>query len=219
MIVWRKLEHALQTALEKPFEHLFPQKLQPAELKAQLREALEASAVSQAGRLYAANFYRLEISPADFREIQEIGAVLEQKLMSYLQQAALEARLEMGPYLTVSLGANENVPAGKIHIQAEFTAPPPAWLKIEAGLPEIGKKVPLAQKNVLGRSPQCDIVIGEAAVSRQHCEIVWEYVQYLVRDLGSANGTFVNGQPITEVALRNGDLIEIGLVHLRFHDQ
>lgn len=214
----RKLEHALQAALEKPFEHLFPQKLQPAELKAQLREALEASAVSQAGRLYAANFYRLEISPSDFREIQEISAVLEQKLNSYLQQAALEARLEVGPYLTVSLGASENVPAGKIHIQTEFTAPPPAWLEIEAGLPEIGRQIPLAEKNVLGRSPQCEIVIDEAAVSRKHCEIVWEYVQYVVRDLGSANGTFVNGQHITEAALRNGDLIEIGLVHLRFHD-
>jgi pSer/pThr/pTyr-binding forkhead associated (FHA) protein len=65
---------------------------------------------------------------------------------------------------------------------------------------------------LLGRSEECDIVLPARAVSRQHARIVQTNAGYFVRDLGSKNGTFVNGQGVeSDYALQDGDEIQIGL--------
>jgi hypothetical protein len=216
--VLRKVEQALQSAIEKPFSRLFPQKLQPPELKAGLREAMESSALATAEGSVVCNGYGIALSPRDYAEIAAVGPALERELAAYLQEFAAEARLICGPYLTMTIGTDEGVPHGQMGVQAEFGERVPAYLQAEAGLPERDRKVALADSRVIGRSPDGDIVIGDEAVSRRHCEIAWQYVQYVVRDLQSANGTFVNGQQVQAAALRDGDLLEVGLAHLRFHD-
>ena len=64
--------------------------------------------------------------------------------------------------------------------------------------------------SVLGRHPECDIVLDVAAVSRQHARIAQENGDFLLEDLGSRNGTFVNGKKISgQQALQEGDRIVI----------
>ncbi|MGQ9598305.1 MAG: FHA domain-containing protein [Anaerolineae bacterium] len=64
----------------------------------------------------------------------------------------------------------------------------------------------------IGRDEQCDLVISERQVSRLHARISVQGDRYLLIDLGSKNGTFVNGQPVTEPhALQDGDEIQIAL--------
>ncbi|MCE5238835.1 FHA domain-containing protein [bacterium] len=215
----RKVEQALQAAIERPFSRLFPQKLQPAELKAPLREALESSIVSTADGALAANCYVVELNLADVREIEAVGPALEAELAGDLQEYAAEARVTLGPYLALTVGVAEDVPAGEMRVRAGFGERPPAYVAAEAGVPHVGRQVPLGESNVIGRANDCDIVIGEGAVSRRHCEIVWERVQYMLRDLGSANGTFVNAEQVQAAPLREGDLVEVGFVQLRFHDR
>lgn len=214
----RKVEQALQAAIEKPFGRLFPQKLQPAEVKARLRQAMEnVTADAVAGRC-AANSYLVRLSPEDYREIEAVGAELEVELTRYLHEAAGDSGLLIGPYATVCVTVAEDVPAGEVTVQAQFGERPPAYLQAGTGLPEPGRRVALKERSVIGRSNDCDIVIGEQAISRQHCEIIWDRVQYLVRDLESANGIFVNGEQVAAAALRDGDLLEVGFVQLRFGD-
>lgn len=67
-----------------------------------------------------------------------------------------------------------------------------------------------AQVTTIGRSPRNDICIAEASVSRQHAEIFLSARGYTIRDLGSNNGVFVNGQKIVEQLLASGDVIELG---------
>lgn len=215
----RKVEQALQAAIEKPFSRLFPQQLQPAELKAPLREALESSLVRTAEGTLAANQYLIELNPADARALEAVGPALEAELAADLQEYAAETRVTVGPYLGVNTGIADDVAAGEMRLRAEFGPRAPAWLAVEAGLPHLGREVPLQERSVIGRADTCDIVVGEGAVSRQHCEIVWLAVQYVLRDLGSANGTFVNGEQVQVAPLRDGDLIEVGLVQLRFRDR
>jgi hypothetical protein len=217
--VLRKVEQALQAAIEKPFSHLFPQQLQPAELKALVREAMESSILPAPDGPRAANRYLVELNLADMREIEAVGPVLEAELSADLQEYAAEARLTVGPYLAVTVSAGEDVPAGQGRVRAEFAERPPAFLAVEAGLPQADRPVPLQEQNVIGRADDCDIVVGEQAVSRRHCEIVWEHVQYVLRDLQSANGTFVNGEQVELAPLRYGDLVEVGFVQLRFRDR
>ncbi len=67
-----------------------------------------------------------------------------------------------------------------------------------------------AQVTTIGRSPRNDICIAEASISRQHAEIVLSPRGYAIRDLGSNNGVFVNGQRVAEQLLVPGDVIELG---------
>lgn len=72
-------------------------------------------------------------------------------------------------------------------------------------------EVPVRWKHaVLGRREDCQIRIPLANVSRQHCELRVEGNSVLVRDLGSSNGTFVNGQRIEEKRLAAGDALTVG---------
>ncbi|MCX7808214.1 MAG: sigma 54-interacting transcriptional regulator, partial [Deltaproteobacteria bacterium] len=67
----------------------------------------------------------------------------------------------------------------------------------------------------IGKSPTNDLVLGEGTVSRTHCEIVQSGRGFLVRDLGSTNGTFLNGTEIREAWLKSGSFLTIGRVDLR----
>lgn len=67
-----------------------------------------------------------------------------------------------------------------------------------------------AEQVVLGRHPDCDIVLDQASVSRQHARIAREGSNFFVEDLHSRNGTVVNGQPISgRLLLRSADKIKI----------
>ncbi len=83
-------------------------------------------------------------------------------------------------------------------------------LLVEKG-PEKGLSLPAAQEMIIGRDPKCALKIGDMAVSRKHCQIVYRDHAYYVEDLQSLNGTQVNGQFITSaVLLKDNDQIGIG---------
>jgi pSer/pThr/pTyr-binding forkhead associated (FHA) protein len=67
-----------------------------------------------------------------------------------------------------------------------------------------------------GRHPESDIFLDDITVSRRHAEFVRQSSGYLVRDVGSLNGTYVNRERIDEGTLRNGDEVQIGKFRLVF---
>ncbi len=69
---------------------------------------------------------------------------------------------------------------------------------------------------VLGRSPDCDIVIKDFGVSRHHAKVVSDGDQYRLVDLKSKNGTHVNGVPVLEAILNDGDQVLLGKFVLQF---
>ena len=95
---------------------------------------------------------------------------------------------------------------------------PTAQLTVEPG----GQSFPLQDdRTIVGRVPTCDVVLPDHLVSRQHAEIRRESFGYIVRDLGSSNGTFVNGQRLSadeSRPLRDGDTLRLGSSELQFHD-
>ncbi|MFN5080298.1 MAG: FHA domain-containing protein [Burkholderiales bacterium] len=79
------------------------------------------------------------------------------------------------------------------------------------------REVPLSKERMtLGRKSQNDIVIDNIAVSAEHAVIVTLFNDSFLEDLGSTNGTFVNGQPVKKHFLQNGDTIELGKYRLKF---
>ncbi len=86
--------------------------------------------------------------------------------------------------------------------------------------PEVGKTFALRdERTVVGKSVDCDIPVADLTVSRKHFAVVNENGRYLVKDLGSTNGTYLDGAGIKEAYLRAGGLIKAGEVVFRFQPE
>ncbi|WP_129347327.1 GGDEF domain-containing protein [Sorangium cellulosum] len=82
---------------------------------------------------------------------------------------------------------------------------------------ELGRRIPLGTGAIeCGRSIQTDIPLDDEAVSRRHARISWSGGSYVVRDLGSTNGTYVNDACVDERSLRDGDQVKIGRTIFKF---
>jgi pSer/pThr/pTyr-binding forkhead associated (FHA) protein len=81
-----------------------------------------------------------------------------------------------------------------------------------------GKRLTLGPgPTVLGRSRECDVTLADTNVSRRHAELRPQGERWLIADLGSTNGTRVNGRRIADpVALEDGDVVVLGETELRF---
>ncbi|HPO73690.1 MAG TPA: FHA domain-containing protein, partial [Armatimonadota bacterium] len=84
--------------------------------------------------------------------------------------------------------------------------------------PALGSSVTLGDASVvIGRAAEADLsLLQDNTVSRRHASVVPQDGGYLIRDEGSSNGTFVNGQRVTERLLQLGDEIQVGSTRIRF---
>jgi diguanylate cyclase (GGDEF)-like protein len=86
---------------------------------------------------------------------------------------------------------------------------------------QTGTRYPLTEgRLVLGRAPDCDVCLESPGISRQHAELQEQAGTVMLRDLGSANGTHLNDQLVSQPQpLRDGDLLRLGQVVLRFYER
>ncbi len=84
--------------------------------------------------------------------------------------------------------------------------------------PNLGARFLLDDAEVTaGRHPDSDIFLDDVTVSRQHAAFTWEEAGYVVKDVGSLNGTYVNRRSVDAVLLRNGDEVQIGKYRFVFY--
>src|SRR5688572_12047040 len=89
-------------------------------------------------------------------------------------------------------------------------------LLVNPGTPQAWE-IPLKSgANRIGRSEDNDFQINHASVSTHHCEVVVSSAGVLLKDLGSTNGTFVNGAPVREATLESGQHVQLGSVDMVF---
>jgi two-component system, cell cycle response regulator len=83
--------------------------------------------------------------------------------------------------------------------------------------PDMGKRFELETDEVIiGRGSDTDLQVDRDSVSRRHARVSRSPGGFLVQDLGSTNGTYVNDQPVQEQALRDGDMVKIGNTIFKF---
>ncbi len=96
------------------------------------------------------------------------------------------------------------------------TQAPPAWLHFKSG-PRAGESIPLSPGvTSIGRGADNDVVVDDAAVSRQHATIAFHDGQYVVEDAGNSSGTIVEGAPAAETVLTSGSSINLGETEIVF---
>jgi pSer/pThr/pTyr-binding forkhead associated (FHA) protein len=71
---------------------------------------------------------------------------------------------------------------------------------------------------LIGRIPECNIQFQEDNISRKHALISFRENEYWLEDLGSKNGTYINGVKVAKCSLRNNDQIDIGGVKMYFNE-
>jgi pSer/pThr/pTyr-binding forkhead associated (FHA) protein len=92
-----------------------------------------------------------------------------------------------------------------------------ALLIVQRG-PNAGARFLLdADRTTAGRRPDSDIFLDDVTVSRRHAEFLRKDGRFLVRDVGSLNGTYVARDRIEEAVLKDGDEVQIGKYRLVFH--
>ena len=92
-----------------------------------------------------------------------------------------------------------------------------ALLIVQRG-PNAGARFLLdGERTTAGRRPDSDIFLDDVTVSRRHAEFVHRGPHYVVRDVGSLNGTYVQRDRIDEAVLRDGDEVQIGKYRMVFH--
>jgi len=83
--------------------------------------------------------------------------------------------------------------------------------------PGKGSRFLLNEPATIGRSPMSEIFLDDVTVSRKHALVSFSHSgTFSMKDLGSLNGTYVNGKPVVEIALSSGDEIQIGKFHMLF---
>lgn len=121
---------------------------------------------------------------------------------------------EPKPVLDADVGIDASIPTAQ-------TAPPATGMHVLATVTvsDLHHDIALeGERLVIGRLAECEVTLGDSNVSRRHAAFTREGDGWAIEDLGSTNGTRLNGEKIKHARLRDGDLIEVGATQLRFHE-
>lgn len=188
--------------------------IHPLEIARRLQTEMTESRLLGMDVPYVPNRYIVRLGDRDFAALGELADEIGEQIARHLEDYAAEQGWAFGDAVRVRIeGGGRDGQIDVTHTLDERA--PGARLQVIAGLPG-GGSFQIGQRAVIGRDADCEITLQEPAVSRRHAAIDWTYQGYVVRDLGSSNGTFVNSVEVGEALLADGDLIEVGLVQMRF---
>ncbi len=145
----------------------------------------------------------------DPREDPGQGTLSDRLLLYAFADSAPPGKVEVFTSLKLPPDPDRGTPLAGL---AEATRPcPPAMVHVRmADGREVRRRVFLPPAMIVGRDPTCNLFIDNLAVSRRHARLAWERGHFVIEDLKSANGTAVNGNPVTRAIVEPGDRVEIG---------
>jgi hypothetical protein len=205
----RGLERRLERLVDGLAARLFRGRVHPVELGSRLVREADLALFETPGGPGAPNVFRVTLGGEP--EEAAVLDTVEAELAGYLEDAAADRgwRLEGPAHVEVIIAAGDR--ASEVEITAEVMAGPrPAWATLVplAGGGPIDVTV---NRAVVGRSGACDIHLSGDDVSRTHGLIWLEAGSAWVADLGSSNGTFLNGEAVAApAAIVDGDRIAFG---------
>jgi pSer/pThr/pTyr-binding forkhead associated (FHA) protein len=152
----------------------------------------------------------VRLSPEDHNQLSGIRESLVRELSNAAREHARDERYGfLGP-ITFELEADDDLHTGQFRVTGRLAEGEGAGMVGTLVLPT-GQRVVLGEFVLtIGRLPECTITLADTNVSRKHAEVRPEGAGFLLSDLGSTNGTFVNGARITQHELSDGDVITFG---------
>jgi len=216
-MVLRGFEDRLERLVEGMFARAFRTGLQPVEIGRRLVKDLDANrTLDVRGRSVAPNLFVMHLAPSSSTNRSLTGprnpkpsAVAWSRMMvrsSAIKESRMLAKRSWSDGATV----------GIFRVDTAFDERPPSDHHGYLELPD-GQRVGLGvQVTTIGRVPDSTIVLTDPNASRHHAEILLDGDSFELVDLGSTNGSKVNGQNVSRQLLADGDELTFGTIQLRF---
>jgi hypothetical protein len=243
--IFRRLEDFLERMVEAPAGRLGAAP-QPVTLAKRIARAMDTNKRFGEDGVIVPNRYVLHLSPSDYASFEAYQASLEEDLAHDVLTRARREGYRLMARPRVILQPDGLVPRGEVRVaasvadadaSAEAAQPLPDATSV---LARAGHAVPdpntaaraflVVQTDggpaarfdlgaaliAIGRAADNDVILDDPQVSRHHCQLKLQHGAYGFIDLGSRNGSTVNGQRVEEIALADGDRIRIGNTSIEF---
>lgn len=233
-----RFEQLMEQMVEGSVARLFRSPVQPVEIARRLERAMESQQTISVNRVIVPSFYRAFLNPLDFATFQPVRAQIEQEMATYLSDLARERDFSMLEHPKVELAEDAAVARRGIQVTAEMTSAPSSSATVQLLAPTTTPAPRGASRShatlllqtpsgphpiqlqstmvTLGRGLGNDVILEDNRVSRHHAQLRYRQRRFWISDLGSTNGTFVNGAPVNETALNDGDTLSLGGLELVF---
>ena len=205
----------------------FSDDVEPIEIASKLRETMDKRAASFArDRSVVPNVFRIHLAPSDVSRIESWG--LDEMIRQMEEVATTHASEQgysfVGP-VKVSFTPDSTLTAPAIEIESSTRrggAAPAASASATPSHPILdidGQRYLLTGPvTVIGRGSEADIIVDDSGVSRRHLEIRLTQGHAIATDLGSTNGTFVEGHRVDAATLLDGNTLTVGRTRIMFWD-
>ena len=229
-----RFEQRLEQMVTGAFARAFRSAVQPMEIAAALQREVDNSAqILSRDRRLAPNNFMIDLSGPDFDRLSTYGDTLSRELASMLHEHAQEQHYMFAGPISMNFTRSDDLTTGRFRVRSEASAavtPPPGAAQMSDTMIS---RAPLfleingtrhqleAPGLTVGRGTNADLRIDDPGVSRRHVEFRVAAgngtPSVSVVDLGSTNGTLVNGQRIQHAALDNGSVVQIGSTRITVH--
>jgi hypothetical protein len=208
-------ERGLERVVNGAFAKTFKSGLQPLEVSAALRRELDTkAAVVSRDRILVPNDFTVRLSPDDYARMNALGPALIDEFTQLVQQHAVAQRYAFAGGISIQLQRDDGLTTGTLRIDSVNVKGEISWNPV---LDVGGKRFPLRKgRSVIGRGSDADVTIDDTGASRHHAQVLWDGTRGELHDLGSTNGTILNGQRITKAPLPPDSVIEIGRTRIVF---
>lgn len=224
MGIFDRFENAVEKGVNNAFSRVFKSGLKPVDVNTAIRRSMDDNVRElTADRAVAPNHFVVHVSPNDLTGLGDELAVLTDELQQQATQyAADQDYVLLGP-VEVEFEASGEEVSGQLEVEASTrrgAAAPATAVSASPQHPIIdidGEKWLLTEPvTVIGRGSEADIVVHDSGVSRRHLELRVTPTGVIATDLGSTNGTFVEGHRIDAATLVDGNQIVIGRTRILF---
>ena len=207
-------ERSVERLVGGAFAKAFSSGAHPIEIVAGLKKEMDSRAkeVSRT-RILAPHAYHCGLSTEDYARLSSLGENFSGEIETALSAYAQERGYGLAHPLKLSWEVHGSLSEGMIDIRSEAVGkvvwiPTLTWDSV---------RYPLIKKStVIGRGTDSDIHVVARGVSRHHAEVRWDGKRAEVVDLGSTNGTKLDGSRITRAALPDRCAIEVGQARILF---
>jgi hypothetical protein len=234
-----KVERGIEKAVRGVFSTGSRAQVEPVEIASRLRREVDHKAITiAAGRTLAPNVFDVRLSADDFKRAQEWGTPLAEELCDVVINHVRSQGYTLQGSVRISFRRDEAIRAGDVEItsKTEHASGSPAApaqpaprnnvpatpsrqpVRLQPVLDIDGQRYSLnAPSIVLGRSSEADILVDDTGVSRRHLEIQTAGGTTTAVDLGSTNGSYVNGHKVAgSMELTDGSTITMGRTKIIF---
>jgi len=223
--VMDRFERRLDRLVSGTFARAFKSEVQPVEVAAALqRECDDRAAIVTRGRTMVPNEFLVDLGQHDYDRLSMYAEPLGAELAAMVREHAEEQGYQFVGPVTVGFDLVEDLDTGVFRVrsqavaggvadpQATTSAPAPISAALETGHSTLALT---HRHTVLGRGADADLRLDDPSISRRHAEIVLSDPPRL-NDLGSTNGTFLDGERVQSAELYDGARVGLGSLTLVF---